>query len=310
MTTGIPSRRRPDDPRTAQQLYDGIETNGPLGPIIEERWQVSSSAKVLGLVGSPNRDGRTFQLVSAALQAAAAAGAEVELVQLADHVVDACKDCLPWNCKDERECAYSDAGFEYLAGKLASCGALVLGTPVYFWDTTAMLRLLILKMFRVYGFSDLFAGLPAVGIGVAGGTGNGLAQGLRPLYHLFNVMQMRALDPVPATRFNWDWATSKAKEVGAALAAKAGGREPFACLEERILWYDGLPYVGMTKTAERRLLAALTTAAAPDAAPAEIARLHAEAEQLAAAGDALGSLKVTSSIYNTTRAGFESRQTT
>ena len=144
---------------------------GPLGPIIEKRWHVPSSAKVLGLVGSPNRDGRTFQLVTAALQGAAEAGAEVELVQMADHVVDACKDCLPWTCKDERECAYSDAGFEYLADKFLSCGALVLGTPVYFWDTTAMLRLLILKMFRVYGFSDLFSGLPAVGIGVAGGTG-------------------------------------------------------------------------------------------------------------------------------------------
>ena len=54
---------------------------------------------VLGLVGSPNKEGRTNQLVKAALEGAATAGATVELLQMADHVVDACKDCLPWVCQ-------------------------------------------------------------------------------------------------------------------------------------------------------------------------------------------------------------------
>jgi multimeric flavodoxin WrbA len=53
---------------------------------------------VLGLVGSPNREGRTAQLVTAPLEGASRAGASTELIQMADHVVDACKDCLPWVC--------------------------------------------------------------------------------------------------------------------------------------------------------------------------------------------------------------------
>jgi hypothetical protein len=104
-------------------------------PAEEERFQVHAEATVLGLVGSPNRDGRTFQMVSAGLQGAARAGARVELVQLADHRVAACRDCVPSACADTQKCAYSDAGLEYLSEKLWSCGALILGTPIYWWDT-------------------------------------------------------------------------------------------------------------------------------------------------------------------------------
>ena len=266
------------------------------------------NASVLGVVGSPNREGRTFRMVSAALEGAAKAGAQVELVQLADYAVAACKDCEPWTCMDALKCAYSDAGFEYLAGKLLSCGALVIGTPIYWSDTSAMLRLLILKMFRVFARSGPLAGLPAVGVGVAGGTGNGLVSGLRPVYHFFQVLQMRALDPVPVTRFNWDWAISQAEERGTVLASMAGKRHPFTCMEERLLWYDGLPYLSMSRGAERRLLAALTTAAASKVAPARIARLLAEAEELAAAGEMLESLKITTLVYDTTVTALESKQ--
>ena len=104
---------------------------------------------VLGIVGSPNREGRTNELVTAALESAAQAGAPTELVQMSDHVVAACKDCLPWVCMDEQKCTYEDEAFEYLSQKVLNCGALILGTPVYWWDTSGMVKYFILKMFRV-----------------------------------------------------------------------------------------------------------------------------------------------------------------
>jgi multimeric flavodoxin WrbA len=61
---------------------------------------MGADGKVLGLVASPNRAGRTNQLVEAALNGAARGGAPTELIQMADYVVAACKDCLPWVCKD------------------------------------------------------------------------------------------------------------------------------------------------------------------------------------------------------------------
>ena len=245
---------------------------------------------VLGLVGSPNREGRTNQLVKAALEGAARAGAATELVQMADHVVAACKDCLPWVCQTNQKCTYEDQAFEYLSQKVLNCGALVLGTPVYWWDTSAMVKYFILKMFRIYARSGPLKGLPALGIGIAGGTGNGLISGLRPVYHLFQILQMRALEPLPATRFNFDAAVHQASELGAQLAPMIQRRNPFAGLEERLLWYDSLPYLGLDRAGERRLLADLTAMAMPSDTQSNVLFGLARADALKAGGRQLESL--------------------
>ena len=267
---------------------------------------MAGTGVVLGLVGSPNRDGRTYRMVTAALDGASRAGARVDLVQMADHVVEACKDCLPWECKDTLKCTYADPAFEFLSGKLLRCGALILGAPIYWWDTTGMVRYLMLKMFRVYARSAPLAGLPAFGIGVAGGTGNGLISGLRPLYHFFQMLQMRALEPVPVTRFNWDAALGRAGELGAQIAGMAHQRHRFAGLEERLLWYDSLPYLSLSRAAERRLLADHTTAALPEGADPAIARGLVGADALAARGESLRSMQEITRAYEAGVKVFES----
>jgi NAD(P)H-dependent FMN reductase len=266
---------------------------------------MSASGTVLGLVGSPNREGRTFQMVSGALDGAAKGGVPVELVQLADYVVAPCKDCQPWTCQTELHCQYEDPAFEYLSEKILACGALVVGTPIYWWDTSAMMRFLILKMFRVYARSGSLSGLPALGIGVAGGTGNGLVSGLRPLYHFFQMLQIRPLPPLPATRFSWAWALAEAEKRGAELSRLAGNRLPFASLEERLLFFDDLPYLSLSRAAERRLLAALTTGAVSADRLPELAHLLALAEAKAANGDRLEALRATTEVYEASVRAFE-----
>ena len=85
-------------------------------------------------------------------------------------------------------------------------------------------------------------------------------------------------------------------------------RHPFASLEERLLWYDNLPYLGMSRAAERRFLAALTTEALPDDAIPGLDRLLAQADHEAAAGRPLDSLKTTTAVYEATMKAFESAQ--
>lgn len=252
---------------------------------------------VLGLVGSPNREGRTNRLVQAALDGAAAAGAQVETVQMVDHRVGPCQDCLPWICNTNLRCTYDDPGFELVAAKILDCGALVFGTPVYWWDTSALVKFLILKMFRVYARTQPIAGLPAVGIGIAGGTGNGLVSGLRPVYHFFQMLQMRAIEPVPATRFNFDEAMGKAREAGATLAQMAGQRQPFSGREELLVHYDSLPYINLSRTEERWLLADLTTMAAPASHQADMAAGLARAGSLQAAGRPQESQQEVTRVY-------------
>lgn len=266
---------------------------------------MGSDGIVIGLVGSPNRAGRTNQLVAAALQGAARQGVATELIQLADHLVDACKDCLPWICKDNLKCTYEDEDFEYLSRKILNCGALVLGTPVYWWDTSGLVKYLILKMFRVYARIAPLQGLPAFGIAVAGGTGNGLLSGLRPVYHFFQMLQMRALEPLPATRFNFDAALERAGKLGEKIAVLAGRRQPFSGLEERLLWYDKLPYLSLSRAAERRLLAGLAVQAVPSAENPAAALGLARADELSAAGKHLEALMEVTRVYEAGVKAFE-----
>ena len=260
---------------------------------------------VIGFVGSPNLEGRTNQMVSAALERATSAGVPTELIQMSQHVVEPCRDCLPWVCHNNLKCTYEDDAFEFLNQKILNCGALILGSPIYWWDTSGMIKYLILKMFRVFARSAPLQGLPALGVAVAGGTGNGLVSGLRPLYHLFQVMQMRAIEPLPVTRFNFEAALERARELGQKIAGMSREHALFDGREDLLLWYDDLPYLGLSRLEERRLLADLTTAALPantdPAVPCGLARSDA----MAASGQRLAAMKEITWVYEAGAKAFD-----
>ena len=265
---------------------------------------------VLGIVGSPNPQGRTSQLVMAALKGAAEAGATTELIQLSEYVVAACKDCLPWVCLQNLKCTYEDKAFEFLSQKILNCDALVVGTPVYWWDISGLLKYMILKMFRIYARSAPLQGLPALGLAIAGGTGNGLVSGLRPVYHFFQVMQMRAIEPVPATRFNFRQALKHAGDLGSQVSLIARSRTPFKCLEERLLWYDDLPYLGLSRAEERRLLADLVALEVSEDLGVDAFSGLARSDCFAAAGRSLDSLSEITRVYEAGVKAFQSKQET
>jgi len=281
---------------------------------------MSDEKKVLGLVGSPNKDGLTNRLVSRALEGASKAGAATELVQMSDYVVDACRDCLPWVCMNNLKCTYDDKNFEILSNKILGCNGLIMGTPVYWGDTSATVRLLIIKMLRVFAMSQVYVtrddfeigeyvapalatsgslwGLPAFGIAIAGGSGNGLLTGLRPIYHFFRIMRLRAIEPLPVTRFNLEDAEKIAEESGYQIAEMAEKPHPFESRDECQFWYDSLHYLGGNLNAERRLLAALTSEAVPKENKSEINGDLAKADILAASGKTLESMTEISIVYD------------
>ncbi len=245
---------------------------------------MSNGNKIIGIVGSPNKDGRTNEHVAAALEGCSRKGAAVELIQLSDHVVKPCKDCLPWICKEELRCTFEDEAFEFLTEKILNCAGMVFGTPVYWWDTSAMVKYLILKMFRVFAASSPTNGIPAFGIGIAGGTGNGLASGLRPLYHFFQMLQMRPLEPVAVTRFNYAACLDRSGELGEELAEASKQRQRFNGREEALGLYDALPYINASRFEERRLLANLVTLGLPEEERTAPASGLSAADVLAAEG--------------------------
>jgi multimeric flavodoxin WrbA len=258
---------------------------------------MQDNGNVIGIVGSPNKDGLTNQLVSAALEGVKRVGVKAELIQMSDHVVTACKDCLPWVCKENLKCTYEDEAFLFLSEKILNAGALILGTPVYWWDTSAMIKFFILKMFRVYASSAPLNGLPALGISIAGGTGNGLITGLRQVYHYFQIMQMRAIEPVPATRFNLSESLKRSEELGAQIAEMSRSRQKFERREEILDLYDHLPYINLSRAGERRLLADIVTMATSRTPDPSVSSGLARADALSAANQSLASLIEIAKVY-------------
>jgi multimeric flavodoxin WrbA len=93
--------------------------------------------RVLGIVGSPRRNGNTHTLVSTILEGASSQGAIVEDVLLGNLTIKECDGCHA--CWTGRDCVKKD-DMNLLYQQLNSADALVLGTPVYWYGPTAIMK--------------------------------------------------------------------------------------------------------------------------------------------------------------------------
>lgn len=94
--------------------------------------------KILGIVGSPRRNGNTHILVSRILRAARAAGAKTEIIFLRDLNILPCDGCHAcW--KGRQVCSKAD-DMRALYPKIMESDAMVLGTPVYWFGPTAIMK--------------------------------------------------------------------------------------------------------------------------------------------------------------------------
>jgi hypothetical protein len=103
-------------------------------------------------------------------------------------------------------------------------------------------------------------------------------------------MQMRAIEPLPATRFDFDKVIKEAKLSGHRLAQMMPTRAPFKSSEECWLSYGEIPYIGENRATERRLLAAIVYEAVPKGRRQEVEGDLAQADILAAAGQSLNAM--------------------
>jgi multimeric flavodoxin WrbA len=192
---------------------------------------------VLGIVGSPRKNGRTNQLVDAALNGAAAQGARTLKIYLADYAI------RPFlgSGGSEEAFGYSPRELSQLCGE---ADAIVLGAPVYWGDINGLTKD-FMDTVRTPGEN----GKPALGIAIAGGSGKGLLSGVQSLYHFFYHRQMRAIDPAPVSRFNMAEALEELEASGARLVEMARDPRPFPGEPRDARWgavlahYCTLPYL-------------------------------------------------------------------
>lgn len=94
--------------------------------------------KILGIIGSPRKNGNTDVLVSRILDGARENGADTEIIRLADLRISECDGCHAcW--KGKHACSKAD-DMRDLYPKIADADAFVLGTPVYWFGPTAIMK--------------------------------------------------------------------------------------------------------------------------------------------------------------------------
>lgn len=102
--------------------------------------------KILGILGSPHKNGGSAQLLLAALKAAEKEGTKIEIVSVYDGEIKPCIGCL-YNeeptCKFP--CIFDDFGKSILE-KIYQADGIIFSTPIYWFAPSGPLKILIDRM--------------------------------------------------------------------------------------------------------------------------------------------------------------------
>jgi multimeric flavodoxin WrbA len=87
--------------------------------------------KVLGIVGSPRKNGNSFYLIREALKAAKEAepSLETEIIQLGDLDIDSCRACE--SCAEEPYKCVIEDDFEFVLNKMKDADGVLIASPRY-----------------------------------------------------------------------------------------------------------------------------------------------------------------------------------
>jgi multimeric flavodoxin WrbA len=114
--------------------------------------------KVLGIVGSPRRNGNTEILMNEILRTTREAGCDTEIFLMSEKQVAPCDAC--GSCFKAGSCVIED-DMQELYAMMARADAIVFGSPVYFGSVSAQCKAIMDRMFallRDHSLKDKVAG--------------------------------------------------------------------------------------------------------------------------------------------------------
>lgn len=133
--------------------------------IPDARLVSATSAHIIGLNGSPHRDGNTATLMGWVLEGCAEAGARVEWIHVVDYDIRYCQGCFA--CLRDGECPIGDDLAE-VRDRLLAADGIVVGSPVYEGQPTAQLKTLMDRLALLVLYADTFARQHSVGVATSG----------------------------------------------------------------------------------------------------------------------------------------------
>jgi len=174
------------------------------------------------LSGNPKTTGLTQSIIDAVKLGAIEGGAEVDEIRLCDLGLQRCQICGDgWGiCRSEHRCAYGDDGFEAARVRVRAADAVVIATPVYWWETSEALKAFLDRLrrceFRSY---ETLRGKQVLLVAVPGGSGQGMLTCLEQMERFCRHADAVIFDYIGVNRWNSDYKRVAARAAGLALAS-------------------------------------------------------------------------------------------
>ncbi|MCX7029322.1 MAG: NAD(P)H-dependent oxidoreductase [Spirochaetes bacterium] len=183
--------------------------------------------KVVVLSASPNTGGLTAACARAALEAAAAAGADAREIRLNGVGVGLCRACGDgWGtCLTGHRCQVED-GFQEIHRQVVGADALVLVTPVYWGEMSESAKAFTDRLRRCEasaGEASRLKGRPVIAVAAAGGSGGGLVSCLGSMERLIQHLRARTFDLVSVNRWNREYKIRAIAGSAAAMVRELSG---------------------------------------------------------------------------------------
>jgi multimeric flavodoxin WrbA len=195
--------------------------------------------KVVGINGSPKKEGNTRVLLEAVLAPLAKAGWETEIVQVGGKNIHGCRACGQCWEQQDNQCASGKDDFNAVFERMRTADAIVLGSPTYFSDVSSEVKALIDRAgFVAMANGCAFAG--KIGAAVVAVRRGGATHAFDTMNHLFLISQMI----VPGSTY---WNIGYGLEPGE-VAGDAEALRNMAHLGQAIAWLgqavakSGTPY--------------------------------------------------------------------
>lgn len=99
--------------------------------------------KVIGINGSPRKDGNTAILIQTVFNELIKEGIETELIQLSEKNIEGCRACRACLKNKDKRCVITEDFFNECFTKMVESDGIILGSPVYSAGVTSQMKALI-----------------------------------------------------------------------------------------------------------------------------------------------------------------------
>jgi len=99
--------------------------------------------QVLGINGSPRKQGNTADMIRTVFEELETEGIATEFYQLGARILRGCTGCRTCFERRDETCRYGDDGMNEVIAKMKAADGILIGSPTYFADLTAEVKALI-----------------------------------------------------------------------------------------------------------------------------------------------------------------------